>query len=66
MSSQRARSATLLISVYVDTEGGAPWYAQLRAFADPAAPEFLTERMSDPAHVILAVRRWLEAVLPEP
>jgi hypothetical protein len=66
MASQRARSAALLISVYVDTEGGAPWYAQLRAFTDPAAPQFLSERISDQANVILAVRRWLEAVLGEP
>jgi hypothetical protein len=66
MSSPRAHSAALLISVYVDAEGGAPWYAQLRAFADPTAPEFITERVSDKARLVLAVRRWLEAVLGEP
>jgi hypothetical protein len=58
-----ARSAALLISVYIDAEGGAPWYAQLRAFADPTAPHFLTERTSDMDELLLAIRHWLEKVL---
>lgn len=58
-----ARSAALLISVYIDDEGGAPWYAQLRAFSDPKAPEFRTERTSDMDELIMAIRRWLETVL---
>jgi hypothetical protein len=66
MGSRSAHSAALLISVYVDAEGGAPWYAQLRAFDDPAALEFLTEHVSDEAQLILAVRHWLETVLGEP
>jgi hypothetical protein len=58
-----ARSAALLISVYIDAEGGAPWYAQLRAFDDPSVPNFLTERTSDMDELILVIRRWLETVL---
>jgi hypothetical protein len=64
MASPRARSAALLISVYVDAEGGAPWYAMLRAFDDPASPESQAERASDKAQLILAVQRWLDTVLP--
>jgi hypothetical protein len=64
MASPRARSAALLISVYVDAKDGAPWYAQLRAFDDPAA-DLLTERVSGEDQLITAVRRWLAAVLDE-
>jgi hypothetical protein len=66
MACPRARSAALLISVHVDARGGAPWYAQLRAFDDPESPEVLTERVSDEAELILAVRRWLGTVLGRP
>jgi hypothetical protein len=55
-----------LISVYIDAEGGAPWYAQLRAFADPSAPNFLTERTSDMDELMLAIRHWLETILAGP
>jgi hypothetical protein len=65
MASPRARSAALLISVYVDVQGGAPWYAQLRAFDDPAAADLLTERVSSEDQLILAVQRWLKAALEE-
>ncbi len=63
MGSPRPRSAALLVSVYIDAEGGAPWYAQLRAFEDPAAPESQTVRVSDKAELILAIRRWLDKIL---
>jgi hypothetical protein len=66
MTSQRARSAALLISVYIDAEGGAAWYAQLRGFSDPAARELITERVSGKVELLLAVRRWLDAVVDEP
>jgi hypothetical protein len=56
----------MLISVYVDPDGGASWYAQLRAFDDAVAAGFLTERVSEPEQLVAAVRRWLEAVLDEP
>ncbi len=65
MAPPRARSAALLISVYVDARGGAPWYARLRAFADPAAPGLLTERVSNEDQLLLAVKRWLRAVTGE-
>jgi hypothetical protein len=58
-----ARSAALLISVYIDTEGGAPWYAQLRAFTDPTAPHFRTQRTSDMDQLLLTVREWLETII---
>lgn len=64
MASPRARSAALLISVYVDVRDGAPWYARLRAFDHPAA-DLLTERASGEDQLILAVQRWLTAVLDE-
>jgi hypothetical protein len=57
------RSAALLISIFVDADGGAPWYAQLSAFADPAAGELHTRQVSDPDELALAVRRWLDTVL---
>ena len=63
MGSPTPRSAALLISVYIDVEGGAPWYALLRAFADPTASKFRVERISDSDALVLAVRDWLEAVL---
>jgi hypothetical protein len=63
MSSPRTRSAALLVSVYIDAEGGAPWYAQLRAFDDPSTPEFLTERVSDKAELINAIGRWLDTIV---
>ena len=66
MTSQRARSAALLISVYIDAEGGAAWYAQLRGFSDPAERELITERVSGKAELLLAVRHWLDAVVDEP
>lgn len=66
MGSPHSRSAALLISVYVDAEGGAPWYARLRAFDDPSTPQFFTERVSDKAQLILAIQRWLEKVLEAP
>jgi hypothetical protein len=67
MASSPARSAGLLISVYVDTSDGAPWYARLRAFDDATEEEPSTdELMSDPDQLLLAVRRWLEAVLAGP
>jgi len=56
----------MLISVYIDPDGGAPWYAQLRAFDDATTPESMTERVSEPEQLIAAVRRWLEAVLDGP
>ena len=56
----------MLISVYIDPDGGAPWYAQLRAFDDAAAAELMTEQVSEPEQLIAAVRRWLEAVLGKP
>lgn len=65
MTTPRARSAALLISVYMDAEGGAPWYAKLQAFDDPALPELLVERVSDQAELILAVQRWLSTILRE-
>lgn len=65
MTTPRARSAALLISVYMDAEGGAPWYAKLQAFDDPASPELLVERVSDQAELILAVQRWLSTALRE-
>jgi hypothetical protein len=65
MASQQSRSAALLISVYVDADGGAPWYVRLQAFDDPAAADFLVERIADKAQLLLAVRRWLESVLPD-
>lgn len=58
-----ARSAALLISVYIDTEGGAPWYAQLKAFADPKDPDFLMQRTSDMDQLLVAVRDWLETII---
>ncbi len=61
-----SRSAALLISVYIDAEGGAPWYARLRAFADPTAPHSLTQRTSDMDELILAVRHWMETILAGP
>jgi hypothetical protein len=63
MASQQARSAALLISVYIDAEGGAAWYAQLRGFRDSAAPEQVTERVSDKTELLLAVQRWLDTVV---
>lgn len=65
MASSRAHSAALLISVYVDADGGAPWYAQLRAFDDPAAAGIRMERVSDKAALILAIKSWLDDVLGE-
>jgi hypothetical protein len=66
MASQRTRSAALLISVYIDADGGAAWYAQLHGFSDPAARELISERASGKAELLLAVRRWLDAVVDEP
>jgi hypothetical protein len=63
MGTPHARSAALLISVYVDAEGGAPWYAKLQAFDDPASPDFLCERVSDKTELLLAVQRWLNTIL---
>ena len=65
MNAQQPRSAGLLISVYVDEDGGAPWYARVQSFDDPAAPDFLVERIADKAQLVLAVRRWLQSVLPD-
>lgn len=56
----------MLISIYIDQDGGAPWHAQLRAFDDAVAAEVLTERVSEPEQLVAAVRRWLEAVLGGP
>jgi hypothetical protein len=58
----RARSAGLLISVYVDADGGAPWHARLCAFDDDAA-NVRVERVSDPADLTAAVMRWLDQVI---
>jgi len=66
MESRRVRSAALLISIFVDADGGAPWYAQLTTFADPAAGELQTRQVSDPDELALAVRRWLDTVLGTP
>ena len=63
MTTPRARSAALLISVYVDDSAGAPWYAQLRAFEDAAAAGVLTEQVSGHDDLVAAVTRWLDAVL---
>jgi hypothetical protein len=65
MSTRRTRSAALLISVYVDSDDGAPWYAQLRAFDDPAA-DIRAEQVREPDQLIDAVRRWLDSVIDEP
>lgn len=66
MASQRARSAALLISVYIDADGGAAWHAQLRGFSDPAVPELLIKRVSDKTELLLAVQRWFDTVVDEP
>jgi hypothetical protein len=58
----RARSAGLLISVYVDAEGGAPWHARLCAFDDTDAASVRVERVSDSAGLTAAVLRWLDQV----
>jgi len=65
MAPSPGRSAALLISVYVDVHGGAPWYARLQGFDDPGAPELRSERVSDKAQLCRAVGRWLEGVLDE-
>ena len=63
MSPPHPRSAALLVSLYVDEVGGAGWYAQLRAFDDPTAPESPVERVSGEAQLIEAVRGWLAGVV---
>lgn len=63
MPAPRARSAALLISVYVDDSAGAPWYAQLRAFEDAAVSGIRTEQVSGHDELVAAVTCWLDAVL---
>jgi hypothetical protein len=58
----RARSAGLLISVYVDADGGAPWHARLYAF-DDAATTVRVEKVSDAADLTAAVMHWLDQVI---
>lgn len=65
MASKRTRSAALLISLYIDADGGAAWFAQLRGFSDPAAREVFTERVSSKAELLLAVSRWLDMIIDE-
>lgn len=70
MGTRRTRSAALLISIYVDADGGAPWYAQLRAFQplafdDPAEAEVGAERVSEEGELVAAIRRWLNSVIDE-
>lgn len=59
----RPRSAALLISLYLDEAGGAGWYAQLRAFDDPTAPESRPERVAGEAELLAHVRRWLDGAV---
>jgi hypothetical protein len=66
MPSERTRSAALLISLYIDADGGAAWFAELRGFSDPAARELLSERVSGKAELLLAVNRWLDMVVDAP
>jgi len=65
MASQVPRSAALLISVYMDTEGGAHWYARLRSFDDPAAGAHAV-RIATEEELIQAVREWLAGLVERP
>jgi hypothetical protein len=66
MATPRPRSAALLISLYLDEAGGAGWYAQLRAFDDPTAPESRPERVAGEAELLAHVRRWLDDAVKGP
>jgi hypothetical protein len=63
MASSRPRSAALLISVYLDAECGAAWFARLEGFDDPLSPELHTELATDKEELLSDVRRWLDDVL---
>jgi hypothetical protein len=65
MASGSTRSAALLVRVHVDQSGGQPWFAQISAYRNAAAPDTIWTAQTSIDAVCDVIRDWLESVTGE-
>jgi hypothetical protein len=66
MESVSDRSAALLISIHIDVEAGARWYARALSYRDASNADTSGDVFTTVDGVSMHVRRWLTAVTDGP
>ena len=59
------RTAAMVISTFVDTQGQPPWYARISFYEDAFAPAVQASAVNSVDGVCDLVRAWLESVISE-